>query len=35
MYLDYRQSDLPNEPIPVSIVLTVDDVYAFDPVPDP
>ncbi len=33
VYLDYRQSDLPNEPIPVSIVLTVDDVYAFDPVP--
>jgi hexosaminidase len=32
-YLDYRQSDLPNEPIPVSIVLTVDDVFAFDPVP--
>ncbi|MDM7892313.1 beta-N-acetylhexosaminidase [Curtobacterium caseinilyticum] len=33
VYLDYRQSDLPNEPIPVSIVLTLDDVYAFDPVP--
>jgi len=33
VYLDYRQSDLPNEPIPVSIVLTVDDVFAFDPVP--
>jgi hexosaminidase len=33
VYLDYRQSDLPNEPIPISIVLTVDDVYAFDPVP--
>jgi hexosaminidase len=32
-YLDYRQSDLPNEPVPVSIVLTVDDVFAFDPVP--
>jgi len=32
-YLDYRQSDLPTEPIPVSIVLSVDDVYAFDPVP--
>ncbi len=32
-YLDYRQSDLPTEPIPVSIVLTVDDVFAFDPVP--
>ncbi|WP_123701340.1 beta-N-acetylhexosaminidase [Curtobacterium sp. PhB130] len=33
VYLDYRQSDLPNEPIPVSIVLTVDDVFRFDPVP--
>jgi hexosaminidase len=33
VYLDYRQSDLPNEPIPVSIVLTVDDVFGFDPVP--
>ncbi|WP_439690079.1 beta-N-acetylhexosaminidase [Curtobacterium sp. SP.BCp] len=32
-YLDYRQSDLPTEPIPVSIVLSVDDVFAFDPVP--
>ncbi|PYY61760.1 beta-N-acetylhexosaminidase [Curtobacterium sp. MCSS17_011] len=32
-YLDYRQSDLSTEPIPVSIVLTVDDVFAFDPVP--
>ncbi|MDO3699658.1 beta-N-acetylhexosaminidase, partial [Curtobacterium flaccumfaciens] len=33
VYLDYRQSDLSTEPIPVSIVLTVDDVFAFDPVP--
>lgn len=33
VYLDYRQSELPTEPIPVSIVLTVDDVFAFDPVP--
>ncbi|AYG02896.1 beta-N-acetylhexosaminidase [Gryllotalpicola protaetiae] len=33
VYLDYRQSDSPDEPIPVSIVLTVDDVYAFEPVP--
>jgi len=31
VYLDYRQSDSPDEPIPVSIVLTVEDVYAFDP----
>ncbi|BCY09598.1 beta-N-acetylhexosaminidase [Actinoplanes sp. L3-i22] len=33
VYLDYRQSDSPDEPIPVSIPLTVADVYAFDPVP--
>jgi hexosaminidase len=33
VYLDYRQSDSRDEPIPVSIVLTVRDVYGFDPVP--
>jgi hexosaminidase len=33
VYLDYRQSDGPDEPIPVSIVLTVEDVYGFDPIP--
>jgi hexosaminidase len=33
VYLDYRQSDLPTEPIPVAIVLTAADVFAFDPVP--
>ncbi|MGO4382796.1 beta-N-acetylhexosaminidase [Specibacter sp. RAF43] len=33
-YLDYRQSELPTEPIPVSIALTVADIYAFNPVPD-
>ncbi|MGN6743803.1 MAG: beta-N-acetylhexosaminidase [Amnibacterium sp.] len=33
VYLDYRQSDSPDEPIPVSIVLTLEDVYGFDPVP--
>lgn len=32
-YLDYRQSELPTEPIPVSIALGVADVYGFDPVP--
>lgn len=32
-YLDYRQSDSPDEPIPVAIVLSVADVYRFDPVP--
>ena len=33
VYLDYRQSELESEPVPVSIVLTLEDVYAFDPVP--
>ena len=33
VYLDYRQSDSPEEPIPVSIPLTLQDVYAFEPVP--
>jgi hexosaminidase len=33
VYLDYRQSDSPDEPIPVATVTTVADVYAFDPVP--
>jgi hexosaminidase len=34
VYLDYRQSDLPGEPTPVGTLLSVADVYAFDPVPD-
>jgi hexosaminidase len=33
VYLDYRQSESPDEPIPVAIPLTLRDVYAFDPVP--
>jgi hexosaminidase len=33
VYLDYRQSEGPDEPIPVSIPLTLADVYAFEPVP--
>ncbi|MDW5326575.1 beta-N-acetylhexosaminidase [Plantactinospora sp. KLBMP9567] len=32
-YLDYRQSDRPDEPVPVGTVLTVADVRAFEPVP--
>ncbi|GLU47793.1 beta-N-acetylhexosaminidase [Nocardiopsis ansamitocini] len=32
-YLDYRQSDSPDEPIPVGTVLTLADVYAVEPVP--
>jgi hexosaminidase len=33
VYLDYRQSDHPGEPTPTGTVLTVEDVYAFEPVP--
>lgn len=32
-YLDSRQSDRPDEPIPVSVVTTVEDLLAFEPVP--
>ncbi|WP_433365700.1 beta-N-acetylhexosaminidase [Actinoplanes sp. CA-142083] len=32
-YLDYRQSDDPGEPTPVGTLLTLDDVYAFEPIP--
>ncbi|MET8149591.1 beta-N-acetylhexosaminidase [Actinoplanes sp. NPDC049668] len=33
VYLDYRQSDDSGEPTPVGTLLTVADVYAFEPVP--
>jgi hexosaminidase len=33
VYLDHRQSDRDDEPIPVGYPRTVDDVYAFEPVP--
>ncbi|GAA0500017.1 beta-N-acetylhexosaminidase [Paractinoplanes deccanensis] len=33
VYLDYRQSDDPGEPTPVGTLLTLEDVYGFDPVP--
>ncbi|GAB6902330.1 beta-N-acetylhexosaminidase [Kineosporia succinea] len=33
VYLDYRQSESPDEPIPVAIPLTLEDVYRFEPVP--
>ncbi|TWP50099.1 beta-N-acetylhexosaminidase [Lentzea tibetensis] len=33
VYLDYRQSSSPDEPIPVGTVLSLEDVYAFEPVP--
>jgi hexosaminidase len=32
-YLDYRQSGHPDEPVPVGSLLSLEDVYAFDPVP--
>jgi hexosaminidase len=33
-YLDYAQSRDPNEPVGQTALLTIDKVYAFDPVPD-
>ncbi len=33
VYLDYRQSESPDEPIPVGIALTLRNVYDFEPVP--
>lgn len=33
VYLDYRESDHPGEPIPVGTVTTVETAYGFDPVP--
>jgi len=33
VYLDYRESDLPSEPIPTGTVTTVEKAYSFDPVP--
>jgi hexosaminidase len=33
VYLDYRQSTHPDEPVPVGTLLTLDDVYAFAPLP--
>ncbi|MFI1188312.1 beta-N-acetylhexosaminidase [Streptomyces californicus] len=34
VYLDYRQSPHPDEPMPNGCVVTLEDVYGFDPVPD-
>ncbi|KAA2262447.1 beta-N-acetylhexosaminidase [Solihabitans fulvus] len=34
VYLDYRQSELADEPIPVGRLLTVEDVYRYEPIPD-
>ncbi|WP_201766222.1 family 20 glycosylhydrolase [Leifsonia xyli] len=34
LYLNYRQSERPDEPIPLVTVITPRDVYEFDPVPE-
>jgi hexosaminidase len=34
VYLDYRQSDSDDEPIPVGTVLTLEDVYRYEPIPE-
>ncbi|WP_162893364.1 beta-N-acetylhexosaminidase [Microbacterium halotolerans] len=34
VYLDYRQSDDADEPIPIGTIVDVDTVLAFDPMPD-
>lgn len=33
VYFDYRESEHPDEPIPVGIVRTLEDVYRFEPLP--
>ncbi|MGW1847496.1 beta-N-acetylhexosaminidase [Streptomyces sp. NPDC001966] len=33
VYLDYRQSERSDEPIPVAVPVTVETAYGFDPVP--
>jgi hexosaminidase len=33
VYLDHRQSDHPDEPIPVGYLHTLEDVYAYEPIP--
>ncbi|BBH63583.1 beta-N-acetylhexosaminidase [Actinoplanes sp. OR16] len=35
LYLDYRQSDDPGEPTPVGTLLTLEDVYAYEPPSSP
>jgi hexosaminidase len=34
VYLDWRQADGPDEPVPIAHVRTLEDVYRFDPVPE-
>ncbi|TFF08689.1 N-acetyl-beta-hexosaminidase [Cellulosimicrobium terreum] len=33
VYLDHRGGDTPDEPVPVGFLTTLDDVYAFEPLP--
>ncbi|BBA97647.1 putative beta-N-acetylhexosaminidase [Actinacidiphila reveromycinica] len=33
VYLNWRQSDAPDEPVPIAHVRTLEDVYRFEPVP--
>jgi hexosaminidase len=33
VYLDHRQSDHPDEPIPVGYLHTLEDVYTYEPIP--
>lgn len=33
VYLDWRQSDRADEPVPIARVVTLEDVYRFEPVP--
>ncbi|MCU1675463.1 MAG: beta-N-acetylhexosaminidase [Frankiales bacterium] len=33
LYLDHRQSDHPDEPVPVGFVRTLEDVYGYEPMP--
>jgi hexosaminidase len=35
VYLDHRQSDHPDEPIPVGYLRTLEDVYAYEPLESP
>ncbi|MFP3712933.1 beta-N-acetylhexosaminidase [Puerhibacterium sp. TATVAM-FAB25] len=35
VYLDHRQGEGPDEPVPVGFLRTLEDVYAFEPVAEP
>ncbi|HEX6352431.1 beta-N-acetylhexosaminidase [Actinophytocola sp.] len=35
VYLDHRQSDHPDEPIPVGYLRTLEDMYAYEPIESP